>query len=72
MLISDLEETRTASNLRLLVMSALKVKVVLEVDSLRRGFLSLLVMLDLLRLTRAGTSVQRFFWSEAIVAELLA
>jgi hypothetical protein len=72
MLISDLEETRTASNLRLLVMSALKVKVVLEVDSLRRGFLSLLVMLDLLRLTRAGTSVQRFFWSEAIVTELLA
>jgi hypothetical protein len=72
MLISDLEETRTASNLRLLVMSALKVKVVLEVDSLRRGFSSLLVMLDLLRLTRAGTSVQRFFWSEAIVTELLA
>jgi hypothetical protein len=72
MLISDLEETRTASNLRLLVMSALKVRVVLEVDSLRRGFLSLLVMLDLLRLTRAGISVERVFWLEAIVTELLA
>jgi hypothetical protein len=72
MLISDLEETHTASNLRLLVISALKVRVVLEVHSLRRGFLSLLVILDLLRLTRAGTSVERVFWLEAIVTELLA